>query len=98
VPKKYPTLKLSEVKSILESLRFTLKHKVGSHSQWEHEKDANHPRSVVTLDEAEREFDAYLIKSMIEQSNRSRDEFYGATKKTAKRASVPHLKRLEVDE
>ena len=98
MPKKYPTLTLSEVKTIATNLKFKFKHKEGSHAQWECDADDTHPRTVMTIDEAEREFDDYLIKSMIRQSKRTREEFYGATKRTAKRAAVPHIKNLHVDE
>jgi hypothetical protein len=38
------------------------------------------------------EFDDSLIKSMIRQSNRTREMFYGATKRTAAKASVRHIR------
>lgn len=37
---------------------------------------------------AEKDFGETLIKSMISQSNFKRDEFYGATKHSARKASV----------
>jgi len=76
------------VEAILRALGFKLKGQEGSHRQYERLKDATHPRSVVTVDVAEREFGDYLIKSMIRQSDFSREQFYGATKRTARRASV----------
>lgn len=98
MPKRYPPLTPSEVKTIAANLKFRLKRTEGSHAQWECEADGTHPRSVISIDEGEREFDDYLIKSMIRQSNRTREEFYGATKRTAKRAGVPYLKTLQVDQ
>ncbi len=55
------------------------------------------PRSIVTVDVKLAEFDDYILKSMIEQSNHSREEFYGATKRTARKASVRLLKQAEAD-
>jgi hypothetical protein len=54
-------------------------------------------RSIVTVDMAYSEFDDDLIKSMIRQSNRSREMFYGATKRTARKASVQFLKLTSED-
>jgi hypothetical protein len=45
----------------------------------------------------EKDFGDYILKSMIRQSNHTRDEFYGATKRTARRADVPFLKVYEAD-
>ena len=98
MPKKHPVLTPSEVTAIVTNLGFKFKNKEGAHAQWECEADGTHPRSVITIDEGEREFGDFLIKSMIRQSKRTREEFYGATKRTAKRASVPYLKNLQVDE
>jgi predicted RNA binding protein YcfA (HicA-like mRNA interferase family) len=75
--KRYPPLTPSETRSILSTLGFKEKNKEGSHSQWEHPADETHVRAVVTVDEAEREFSEFLIKSVIRQSGRTREEFYG---------------------
>lgn len=95
--RRYPPLTPSEVTAILGKLGFTFKRKQGSHEQYERPADADRPRSVVTVDVKLTEFDDYLLKSMIEQSNHTRDEFYGATKRTARKASVPVLKQAEAD-
>lgn len=50
------------------------------------------PRSVVTVDVSKTDFSERLIKSMVRQSNHTREEFYGATKKTARKASVAFRK------
>jgi predicted RNA binding protein YcfA (HicA-like mRNA interferase family) len=93
--RRYPPLTPSEVVAILTAHKFSRKHEVGTHAQYECQKTDEHPRSVVTVDMGYREFDDDLIKSMIRQSNRSRNEFYGATKRTAKRASVPFLNKID---
>src|ERR1700733_12941088 len=90
--RRYPPLTPSEVVAILTAHRFSKKHEVGTHVQYECPRTAEHPRSVVTVDVGYREFDDDLIKSMIRQSNRSREQFYGATKRSAKKANVPLLK------
>jgi predicted RNA binding protein YcfA (HicA-like mRNA interferase family) len=90
--RRYPPLTPSEVVAILKALGFSKKHQEGAHAQYECAKTSEHARSVVTVDIAYREFDDMLMQSMIRQSNRSREMFYGATKRTAKKASVPFLK------
>lgn len=86
--RKYLPLTLAEVREILVALQFSKKRKIGSHEQWERVARGGRARSVVTVDEGKSEFDDYLVKSMISQSNFSRDEFYGATKRTARRAGL----------
>ncbi|MGO4885024.1 MAG: type II toxin-antitoxin system HicA family toxin [Bryobacteraceae bacterium] len=87
--RRYPPLTPSEVIAILASLGFSKVRQDGSHAHYEHEATSEHPRSIVTVDMAYPEFGDDLIKSMIRQPNRSRDVFYGATKRTARKASVP---------
>jgi len=93
--RKYPPLTPDEVIAILKGLKFAHKRTTGSHEQYECIGNEIYPRSVVTVDTAHAEFDDDLVKSMIRQSNRSREEFYGATKRTARKAAVPFL-RLSV--
>jgi predicted RNA binding protein YcfA (HicA-like mRNA interferase family) len=95
--RKYPPLTPSEVIAILTSLGFAKARQDGSHAHYEHAAAGKYPRSVVTVDVARSEFDDGLIKSMILQSNRSREIFYGATKRTARKASVPFLKLTSAD-
>jgi len=90
--RKYPPLTSSEVVSILKALGFSRKSQMGAHAQFECLKTEKYGRSVVTVDMGYREFDDALIQSMVRQSNRSREMFYGATRRTAKKASVPFLK------
>jgi predicted RNA binding protein YcfA (HicA-like mRNA interferase family) len=86
--RKYLPLTPAEVIANLEALGFKLKHTVGDHRQYERLADAARKRSIVTVDIGIKEFGEFLLASMIRQSNFSRDEFYGATKKTARRAGV----------
>lgn len=77
---------------ILQNLGFVLARKVGSHAQYKRDASGKRIAAVVTLDEGYREInDPKLIQSMIRQSGFSREEFYGATKRTARRASVQYL-------
>ena len=85
-------MKLSEVEGVLLALGFAAKHQQGSHRQYERPADGVRPRSVVTVDMAEREFDQFLLKSIIRQANFTRDEFYGATKRTAQKAGVKYFR------
>jgi predicted RNA binding protein YcfA (HicA-like mRNA interferase family) len=90
--RKYPPLTLSEVTAILTGLGFTKDRTQSSHEQYECAARSDYPRSIVTVDTNYREFDETRIKTMIRQSNRTREVFYGATKGTARKASVPHTK------
>jgi hypothetical protein len=49
----------------------------------------------VTVDVSRAEFREDLMKSMIRQSNPTREEFYSATKRTARKASVGFSAKLE---
>ena len=75
----------SEVVSIVTALGFKSDRQCGSHANYEFIGLGNERRRVVTVDLNVREFDEDLIKSMIRQSGRTREEFYGATKRTAKK-------------
>ena len=84
--RKYPPLTPREVVSILLALGFGLKRQDGSHAQYERPAGtANKERRLVTVDMSVSEFWEDLVKSMIRQSGFSREEFYGATKATAKK-------------
>ncbi len=86
--RRYPPLSPGEVVAILISLGFTFRGQEGSHAHYERKADDLIPRSVVTVDMAERDFGEFLMQNMIRQSNHLRDRFYGATKRSAKKASV----------
>lgn len=83
--RRYPPLTPSEVVAIVEALGFTRKRQTGSHAHYERAADGKRPRSIVTVDMSVSSFWEELIKSMIRQSNFSREEFYGATEKTKKK-------------
>jgi predicted RNA binding protein YcfA (HicA-like mRNA interferase family) len=82
--RKYPPLKLAEVKAIVVALGFTLKRTNGSHCHYEG-IGADGLRAVVTVDLSIPEFEDTLLKSMISQCRHDRKKFYGATKATAKK-------------
>ncbi len=82
--RKYPPLKHREIVDILRQLGFSLCRTVGSHEQYECPDDGTRGRRIVTVDDYP-EFEECLIKIMISQSGFSRKEFYGATKKSAKK-------------
>lgn len=85
--RKYLPLTPSEVIAIITSLGFVRKRKQGSHAHYEG-LDASGKRRIVTVDEGYEQFDDTILKSMISQSGFDHKQFYGATKKTAKRAGV----------
>lgn len=79
MPKKYPPLTPREVIEILKAQGFQLKETEGSHAQYE--KGSR----KVTVDMAVKEFDPFLLQSMIRQSGLDRDSFYSSTKAAAKK-------------
>jgi predicted RNA binding protein YcfA (HicA-like mRNA interferase family) len=79
LPKKFPSLTPDDIVSILTSNGFSRTAFRGSHAQYE---KGSHK---VTVDMAVKDFNTYLIKSMIAQSGLSREAFYGSTKSTAKK-------------
>jgi predicted RNA binding protein YcfA (HicA-like mRNA interferase family) len=97
--KKYPPISPSEVEAILGKSAFTFKRQVGAHAHFERAATKEDPqRRLVTVDRGYSEFDDKLLKSMIQQSGMTREEFYGATKRTALKAGVPILRPIvEVD-
>jgi predicted RNA binding protein YcfA (HicA-like mRNA interferase family) len=95
--RRHPPLTPSEVVAILKNLKFAFKRQEGDHAQWERPADEKRLRAVVTVNMGEKEFDDYIMQSMIRQSKHSREEFYGATKRTARKASVKFLKVAETD-
>jgi predicted RNA binding protein YcfA (HicA-like mRNA interferase family) len=87
--RKYPPLTPSETVAIVTALGFHHKKTVGSHAHYERLPKGRFPTAVVTVDTQYKEFDDDLITTMIDQSRHTRDEFYCATKSTAKKAEVP---------
>jgi predicted RNA binding protein YcfA (HicA-like mRNA interferase family) len=83
--RRYPPLTPSEVVSILQALGFTKKRQVGSHAHYERLATDGKERCLVTVDMAVSVFWPELIKSMINQSGHTREEFYRATPKTSKK-------------
>ena len=75
MPSKYPSLTLTEVRSILICWEFVERRQRSgsSHVQWE--KKHKGITFVVTLDDAISEFDDFLLKVTIEQSGLKRDQF-----------------------
>jgi predicted RNA binding protein YcfA (HicA-like mRNA interferase family) len=86
--RRYPPLTPGEVIDILTALGFRKRGQEGSHAQYYRPACGRFAASVVTVDVKYAEFDDERIKNMIRQSQHSRDEFYGATKRTARKAGV----------
>ncbi len=87
----HPPLTPTEVRGILIALGFVKlpsRQTSGSHEQYERAASEEHPRRLVTLDTGPREFWEAIIKSMIRQSGFSREQFYGATKATARKIGL----------
>lgn len=83
--RRYPPLTPSEVVAVVTSLGFTFKRQAGSHAHYERPASGEKTRAVVAIDMSVSEFWEEAIKSMIRQSQHTREEFYGATKRTAKK-------------
>jgi predicted RNA binding protein YcfA (HicA-like mRNA interferase family) len=94
--RRFPPLTPDEVQAILRARGFEKKRQDGSHAQWERLPDGRRTRSIVTVDVSRSEFCEDLMKSMIRQSNLTREEFYSATKRTARKANVGFSETLEV--
>lgn len=93
--KKYPPLGVHEVEAILGRRGFLFKRQTGDHAQFERGPIPSDPqRRVVTVDRGAGDFGDKLIKSMIAQSGMTREQFYGATKRTAQKAGVQAIKMI----
>jgi predicted RNA binding protein YcfA (HicA-like mRNA interferase family) len=79
LPKKYPPLIPKEVIEILKAQGFAFKETEGSHAQYE--KGSR----KVTVDMSVKEFDPFLLQSMMRQAGLDRDSFYSSTKAGAKK-------------
>ena len=77
----WPPLELREVIDILAVLGLTYSHSKGGHDFY---KGVRHDlSSAVTVDPNCAPFSADLLQFMCKQARSNRQEFYGATKKTA---------------
>lgn len=86
--RSYPPLTPAEVVAVLGTLKFAFKRQDGSHAHYERLPDENNnQRRIVTVDMSERDFGERLLKSMIRQSGFTKEQFYGATPRTAKKAA-----------
>jgi predicted RNA binding protein YcfA (HicA-like mRNA interferase family) len=88
--RSYPPLTPAEVIAILVALGFTKKGQTGSHAQYFRPADGRRKAALVTVDMHIKDFDHDLMHSMVRQSEFSAKQFYGATKATARRASIPY--------
>ncbi|MFQ6014051.1 MAG: type II toxin-antitoxin system HicA family toxin [Anaerolineae bacterium] len=86
MPRRYPPLSPREVIAILVARSFALTRTRGSHEQYEGLIRGKWRR--VTVDVHYSDFDDRLIKSMIRQSGLTREEFYGSTKRTARKINL----------
>jgi predicted RNA binding protein YcfA (HicA-like mRNA interferase family) len=84
MPRKYPPLSYRETVAILTALGFLHKDTRGSHEQWEG-TTGGIPRKV-TL-KVGIDYDDLDIRSHIKQAGVTREAYYGATDRTAKKIS-----------
>ena len=90
MPKKYPQLSRREVLGILKAWNFCYKRSHGDDDFYEGFTHGR--RRLVKVQSKVKAFWTDRIISMIAQSGLSREEFYGATKTTAKKINVPFKK------
>ena len=83
MPKRWPPLDLREVVGILKALGLEYTHSSGGHDFYKGVYKGLARR--VTVDPKNAPFSDDLLKWMSEQAGCSRDEFYKATPKTAKK-------------
>ncbi len=86
MPKKYPPLTPEEVIRILKERSFTYTRTTGSHEHYE--GIVRGKRRSVVVDLHYGQFTVKLIKYMIGQSGLTREEFYGSTRRTAKKINL----------
>jgi len=86
MPKKYPPLTPDEVIRILRARGFDHDHSRGSHEYYKG-IIRGIPR-MVTVDVHYKEFDVRMIRFLLSQSGLTREEFYGSTKRTAKKINL----------
>ena len=83
MPRGWPPLELRELVNILTALGITYSHSEGGHDFYVGTTGGQ--KRKVTVDPKCAPFDIYLLKSMCKQAGCTRAEFYGASKKTAKK-------------
>lgn len=94
-PRAYPPLKPREVVKILRTRGFVLDRTDGDHRQYVCVRGGR--KYVVTVDMGQKDFDPFLIKSMIRQSGLSKDDFYCTIGKTAKKIGKSEIEKAELD-
>lgn len=82
MPSRYPSLSYTESANILKALGFIVKAQKGSHEHWE--GIIAGIRRKVTL-KINIDYDERDIRSHIKQAGVSREQYYGATERTAKK-------------
>lgn len=85
MPKKYPPLTAAEVVSILGTLGFIYSKSKGGHDFYTAAHSGRNWK--VTVDPKASPFNDFLLKSMIKQAGVTREQFYLATQRTAKKIS-----------
>lgn len=83
MPRGWPPLDAREVVEILTALGFAYTRSAGGHDFYEAVRKGT--KYKVTVDPHVAPFGPYLLQSMCSQAGCSRKEFYGATRKTAKK-------------
>lgn len=93
--RSYPPLTVAEIKAVLKNLGFEWDRTEGSHSQWKRLARDGRPAAVITVDEHYKEIGDKLLKNIIQQSTFTREQFYGASKWTAKKIGIKFARCVE---
>lgn len=85
MPKQWPPLTADEIGACLKALGFVRDRDESSHQIWVHEET----RQIVPVDTKWKPVSSSLLKHIVtEQLRMKREEFYGATKSTAKKIGL----------
>lgn len=82
-PRFFPPLEARDVRQILRNRNFAKVRQESSHETWE--GTVRGERRLVTVDENCAPFCGDILRTMIRQSGLTREEFYGSSKRAAKK-------------
>ena len=93
MPRRWPPLQLREILAILNALGFTYKKSAGGHDFYIGQRGGR--ACKVTVDPKCAPFNQDLLKSMCASAGCTREEWYGATERTAKKISDTKTNALD---
>jgi predicted RNA binding protein YcfA (HicA-like mRNA interferase family) len=94
--RKYPPLEPKEIEDILYSRGFNFHKKNGDHRYYIHEVQGK--KKIVQIDWGIDMYNSNWIKTILEQSGLSREQFYCSTKTTAKKIGLRCATKKDLSE